>query len=525
MGGSPSKLALSAVWSPTATFTTLTDFSPWQRKVPMTFSGYNRTEPLTNFPVLVVLGTNVDGFAYNQFQSGNADLAFADAAQSNELKYEIERWDTNGNSYVWVQVPQLAATNTAIWAYWGRAGLAAPAFTTNGATWANGYLSVYHLSGTDTGTVGSANSASATNTLANGGGVSNQVNCPVGYGARFEGGTNDTHYLTVGRYAGFPAAGQPFTFSGWFNMTVSNAVTDWRNLVGVYQTNVPPVPHVAIRDLGGTMHSDVYTGADINVFANNLYTTGRWYYAAMIYQGGTEYFSVDGVLQNGGVGSNVLANYSGGLELDLARQYSARSPCLTKRCLQDEVRVSTVARSTNWIWAEWFNMASNSAFVSSGLVGPPTVRNEAATNVTAAAANLNGYLASTGAAPTTVRLYWGTNDGGTVAANWGNTNDFGVRAPGPVTLNVGLAPSMLHYYRYYATNDHGESWATPAAAVGAVTLSVNATDPTASENGPDPAVFTISRPSWATGATISVNYAVTGSAVNGVDYSNLTGSV
>ena len=32
----------------------------------------------------------------------------------------------------------------------------------------------------------------------------------------------------------------------------------------------------------------------------------------------------------------------------------------------DEVRISSVARSTNWVWAEFQNMASNSAFQSYG---------------------------------------------------------------------------------------------------------------------------------------------------------------
>ena len=96
------------------------DFSGWNNYLQMKFSGYNRSETLTNFPALVILGSNVTGFVYNSLLSGaNADLRFTDDTQTNALNYQIDYWNTNGLSYVWVQVPQLT-NNTSIWAYWGK---------------------------------------------------------------------------------------------------------------------------------------------------------------------------------------------------------------------------------------------------------------------------------------------------------------------------------------------------------------------------------------------------------------------
>src|SRR5260370_33546597 len=48
-------------------------------------------------------------------------------------------------------------------------------------------------------------------------------------------------------------------------------------------------------------------------------------------------------------------------------------------------------------------------------------------------------------------------------------------------------------------------------------VSITATDPIASETGPDPGVFTVSR-AGGTAGPLTVNYAVGGSASNGVDY-------
>ena len=56
------------------------DFSSWQRKAQITFTGYNPpggATTLTNFPALVVLSTNISGFDYSDFQSlTNQDLRF-----------------------------------------------------------------------------------------------------------------------------------------------------------------------------------------------------------------------------------------------------------------------------------------------------------------------------------------------------------------------------------------------------------------------------------------------------------------
>ena len=116
-------------------------------KMRITFAGYNRGESLVAFPVLVCLSTNTPGFSYCQFASpaGN-DLRFTDASGRAALFHEIDEWNTNGVSYVWVQVPTLASSNDCIWAYWGNPSLANPvAWTTNGSAWSQGFVLDWHL--------------------------------------------------------------------------------------------------------------------------------------------------------------------------------------------------------------------------------------------------------------------------------------------------------------------------------------------------------------------------------------------
>ena len=124
-----------------------TGFGAWWNNMTIAFFGYNKPETLTNFPVLVVLSTNISSFSYSQFASTNGyDLRFS-ADGLTELNYEIEQWNPSGNSYVWVQVPQLASSSY-IWAYWNNPGAASgpAAYTINGAVWpTNAFAAVWHM--------------------------------------------------------------------------------------------------------------------------------------------------------------------------------------------------------------------------------------------------------------------------------------------------------------------------------------------------------------------------------------------
>ena len=46
-------------------------FDAWEYRMKITFSGYDKPEPLTNFPALVVLSTNITNFAYSDFYSAS----------------------------------------------------------------------------------------------------------------------------------------------------------------------------------------------------------------------------------------------------------------------------------------------------------------------------------------------------------------------------------------------------------------------------------------------------------------------
>jgi hypothetical protein len=84
----------------------------------------------------------------------------------------------------------------------------------------------------------------------------------------------------------------------------------------------------------------------------------------------------------------------------------------------------------------------------------PIINNGAFSNLAATSCDVSGYLSSTGASPTVVRCYWGTN-----LVDLGYTNDLGTQAIGTVwTSLTNLTSTVKYYYRFYATNDAGEYW-------------------------------------------------------------------
>ena len=120
-------------------------YAAWGHSLPIYYRNTGLAQPLADVPVLVTINTSrVD---YAQFQPGGADLRFVDTLSgSNALPYEIEQWDTNGTSLVWVRVPAIPGSNSVsrhLYMLWGN-----PSATTGaapGAVWQQAYSGVWHM--------------------------------------------------------------------------------------------------------------------------------------------------------------------------------------------------------------------------------------------------------------------------------------------------------------------------------------------------------------------------------------------
>ncbi len=117
------------------------DWNLYSYKFAVTFPGAPEAA-LADFPVLVKVSTNsIPGFLYTDCRKLNGgDLRFSDS-EGNLLASEVDTWDPDGESLIWVKVPSISS-NTVITAYYGNEF--APVVDPK-AVWSNGYVGVWHL--------------------------------------------------------------------------------------------------------------------------------------------------------------------------------------------------------------------------------------------------------------------------------------------------------------------------------------------------------------------------------------------
>ena len=135
-------LSLVAACAALVSFGEILEPTLFTKKCDFTVSGYTGTSTLSDFPVLVRLseGSPV-GFSYADCAAGGADLRFTDVV-GTLLPHEIETWNTEGESLVWVKVPTLVGTATTITAYFGANPAQLPAVDIHD-TWTK-YVTVIH---------------------------------------------------------------------------------------------------------------------------------------------------------------------------------------------------------------------------------------------------------------------------------------------------------------------------------------------------------------------------------------------
>jgi hypothetical protein len=431
-------------------------------RMPLTFPGYRRGETLTNFPVLVVLSEGLSGFSYSQFLTTNGwDLRFqGDVGQ--DLAYEMEKWDPTGNSYAWVQVPALKS-NAVIWALWGQAETTnRAACTTNGITWANGYRGVWHLS--DGITLGArdattnSNHAAVSGATATGGVVD-------GAGA-FSG---SGQFLSFPSNAGFEFGAGDFAVEAWVKLgTMPSSDSwpgNWSGWAEVFGNGTPGQTNGYQFRIGQTSLAFGVNDAAAAISAAHGLSTNTWYLLGVTRSGSRMSLFRNGAVLATATNSTAIPSSAGSTNYFGTR--TAQGAFLNGA--MDEVRVSGISRSTNWVWAEYQTVVSNATFVryaAAELVAPLQIVNVGATNVSAHRASLVGELRSASpAAAATVRVYWGTNDPGPTADGWlgGGSALLGLCGKGVLTNEVSAClTNRTYYFRFVAEEASGERyWAEP----------------------------------------------------------------
>jgi len=254
----------------------------------------------------------------------------------------------SGQSYVWVRIPALT-NNTSVLAYWGNETQTnPPASTTNGSVWNSNYKGVWHM--------GETNVHDWT-TNANDGTSYANVNIAgvVGDAQNFAGNS----YVDLGSNQTLDITGA-LTVSSWlYHNTGSGWSFAYSSGVGTTGTWICDIGITDSNNWGGELNSKGHFDGP-----SSLLRSKAWHHQVMVY----DYSASRLLLYHDGV--LVAANNASG-NIPSASRFTMgvkNNFGFFWNSLMDEVRVSSVAISSNWVWASWLNQASNDVFTTYGPV-------------------------------------------------------------------------------------------------------------------------------------------------------------
>jgi hypothetical protein len=319
--------------------------SSWLYKKKITFDNSASTENLINFPVLIHLDdTNID---WTHVQNAGQDIRFTDSDESTELDFEIERWDDTNDAWLWVEVPQidLGSTTDHIYMYYGNAG-ASDGQDVSG-TWNDNYLLVTH-SQDDPDT-----SHISDSTINNNDGVKFAANEPIEINGQI-GKAQD--YDGTDDYVDPPNLGltpENLTLEAWIKLEtgkvgwlLAKAVNtgwarDWSLYIGT---------GLLIQFWFGNNNPDA---VNLNT-AGGLISAGTWAYITATRDGSDARIFIDDT-EVASVGYAFTPTDKGHDAVIATRRPTPHAGRYFIGII-DEVRISNVARSGEWIEAQYLSM-------------------------------------------------------------------------------------------------------------------------------------------------------------------------
>lgn len=283
-----------------------------------------------NFPLLVRL--NKETFDFTQAKAGGEDIRFSAAGQP--LAYQVEAWDAaTGKASIWVRIPLIKGNaRQEIRMHWGKADAVSESKGDAVFNASNGFISVLHMNDPVKDEVGSVTPVDT--------GTSSSCGI-IGQGRNFKAGKGicgGEKVLTL------PTGSSPHSTSVWMKPKASNMTpVAWGNEQGqgkvVMQFSSPPHIRMDCYFSNGSMESS--GGLPVN----------QWLHVMFAYSASNPRIYVNGEL----VGESM--NKSGPLNIRSPARFYLGGWYNNYQFEgdMDEVRLSSVTRSADWVKLEYEN--------------------------------------------------------------------------------------------------------------------------------------------------------------------------
>jgi len=339
------------------------------------------------FPLLVRL--DKDFFDFRQAQPRGEDIRFSTSGGA-PLPYQIEQWDAaQGSACIWVRVPRIKGNERqTLTLHWGKTDAASESSGAAVFNASNGYLSVWHMNDPVKDEVGTLPAKDVGTTATAG---------IIGQGRHLAGGQG---IFGGNKIPNYPAGSAPHSSEAWFRADRPNTtILGWGNEGGGRGSKVRmqlrSPPHVHID-------SDF---CDVN--AASRLPMAQWIHVVHTFGNGTGKIYINGQLD--GTAATLL-NIKSPSRLWLGGWYNNYDFIGDI----DEVRISQVTRSADWVRLEYENQKPLQTLVGP-LVQPGSAFSVTPPQLTVLEGQRATVTATAGGAQ---KIYWIVKRGGqeTIAA-------------------------------------------------------------------------------------------------------------
>jgi alpha-L-fucosidase len=303
-----------------------------------------------DFPLLVRLKKGV--FDFGEAKTKGEDIRFS--YQGKPLAYQVEEWDAaNGTASIWVRIPVIQGNaHQEIKLHWGKADAVSESSGAAVFNSDNGYASVLHMDEALRDEVGTLAPRDAGSTLTPGM-IGKGRHLVAGKG--IDGGDHITNY---------PYSDMAFTSEAWFRPeTAGAAVFGWGRYATRYNGKTGDGNEV-VMNFGSPPSLSWSSDGPGGVGASATPVLGQWCHVAATYSNGTSRIYVNGKLEGSNYHKAAMS-----LMNDIGMTIGGLRGSFQFTGDIDEVQVSRVARSADWLKLEYANQQPQQTLVGT-LVRP-----------------------------------------------------------------------------------------------------------------------------------------------------------
>jgi hypothetical protein len=355
----------------------------FDNRTPITIHGYQvsgTSGSLTNFPLLVSIDNDPELKTIENggkvFSDGGYDIVFRADDGTTGLDHEVEYYDsTTGTLVAWVRIPSLSkSADTLIYMYFGNCAVTTPSENPEGV-WNEYYKGVWHLKENGAGSADEYRDSTQYDNHGQGGEgdplfVPTQVSGRIAYGQDFNNLDTKWDFIDCGNDSSLDITGNQITLQAWVQYdNATHAFMGPLNHKGYNNGGY----RLVMPENSGNLRFQL-PGPSYSLQSAETLSTSNWHHLVATYDGSRmriyldglkdeyELEKLDNILSVPPTENEVWIGH-GDQPKDVPWSYPWEGQI-------DEVRISNIARSADWIKTEYYNQSNPSAFYSIGIDDP-----------------------------------------------------------------------------------------------------------------------------------------------------------